>query len=174
VIAFESASAGATRAVGGALAGVLEPGDVVLLSGDLGAGKTTLVQGVATALGINETVTSPTFTLMRTYVSDGGGPLIAHIDVWRLEHLQEVRDLGLDELLDEGAIAFIEWGEAIVPVLGRDAVVVRIAAGATDDERTISIEPLGPGAAPRVERLALALAEEKESGGRAGAGVRRE
>jgi tRNA threonylcarbamoyladenosine biosynthesis protein TsaE len=158
MIIVESASPVATRAVGAALAGVLEPGDVVLLSGDLGAGKTTLVQGAAAALGISETVTSPTFTLMRTYVSDRGGAVLAHVDVWRLEHLQEVRDLGLDELLDDGAIALIEWGEAIAPALGRAAAAVRIAAGATDDARTISVEPLGPGAAPRFERLALALA----------------
>lgn len=168
MITVESSSSEATRAFGIALAGVLQPGDIVLLSGDLGAGKTTLVQGVAAALGVTEPVTSPTFTLMRTYVGAPGGVLIAHVDVWRLEHLQEVRDLGLDELLDDGAIALIEWGEAIVPVLGRDAAAVRIAAGSTDDARTISVEPLGRGAAPRVELLADRLAE---GSGRAGAGV---
>jgi tRNA threonylcarbamoyladenosine biosynthesis protein TsaE len=168
MITVESSSAAATRAFGGVLAGVLEPGDVVLLSGDLGAGKTTLVQGLAAALGITEPVTSPTFTLMRTYESDGAG-LIAHIDVWRLEHLQEVRDLGLDEVLDDGAIALIEWGEAIIPGLGRDAVVVRIGAGASDDERTICIDAHGAGAASRVERLAVSLAE---GSGRLGVGGR--
>src|SRR3954454_6191052 len=86
-----------TRALGAALAAILRPGDVVVLEGDLGAGKTTFAQGVGRALGIDEPVVSPTFTIVREY--DCRVPL-AHVDVYRLESLGELHDLGFEEVLD--------------------------------------------------------------------------
>ncbi len=148
-----------TRSFGAALAGVLRPGDVVLLVGELGAGKTTLVGGIGRALGITEPMTSPTFTLMRTYEGDR---LVAHVDAWRLENLREVLDLGLEELLDQGAIALVEWGDAVAPLLGTDAIVVRIEAGSSDAERTIEVDSEGPAA----DRLAALQADWRPSGGR--------
>jgi tRNA threonylcarbamoyladenosine biosynthesis protein TsaE len=116
---------------------VLERGDVVLLCGDLGAGKTTLVQGIGAAFGVDEPMTSPTFILVHTYGED---PLLAHVDAWRLENLSEVLDLGLDELLDEGAIALVEWGNRIAGALGRhDAIVVEITPGSDDGSRVITV-----------------------------------
>ena len=152
---FLTSSPVETRAVGAALGGVLRPGDIVLLAGELGAGKTTLVQGIGDRMGVDEPMTSPTFTLMRTYDTR---PLIAHVDVWRVEHLHEVLDLGLEEVLEEGGVALVEWGDVILPHLGRDAILVRLErppGGANPDERSITISVVGssPGTSERLERL---------------------
>src|SRR2546423_15614778 len=103
-------SAEETRKVGGAVAGLLRDGDLVSLTGDLGAGKTTLVQGACRALGVSEPVVSPTFTLVRQY---RGVHLVHHIDVYRLERLQDLNDLGLDEMLADGGGLFPQWGGAL-------------------------------------------------------------
>src|SRR5437773_11124763 len=104
---LSTSSAGETRAVGAAVAGLLSPRDVVSLTGDLGAGKTTFVQGAAAALDVREPVLSPTFTLIREY--QGQEALrIYHLDVYRLDRLQDVLDLGFDEILDQGGVVFIE------------------------------------------------------------------
>jgi tRNA threonylcarbamoyladenosine biosynthesis protein TsaE len=105
-----------TRILGAALAPVLLPGDVVSLSGDLGAGKTVFVQGVATALAVGDRVTSPSFAIVHEY---SGRYRIVHIDVFRLNSFQEVLDLGFEELLDPEAIMLVEWGEAVAPLLPR-------------------------------------------------------
>jgi tRNA threonylcarbamoyladenosine biosynthesis protein TsaE len=151
VISLHSTSAEGTRAIGAALGRILVAGDVVLLAGDLGAGKTTLVQGVGQALGVEGPMPSPTFTLMNTYEA---ALHVAHIDLWRLERMSELHDLGLDELLDEGAVALVEWGDVALSVLGRDALLVRLEA--LDDEpgaRTITIEPLGTSFTERLASL---------------------
>ena len=150
-------SGGETRAAGALLAAALRPGDVVLLCGDLGAGKTTMVQGIGDAFGVGEPMTSPTFTLVRTYATR---PVLAHADVWRLCHLREVLDLGLDELLDEGAIGLVEWGDAVADALGRDALVVRLepVAGEPETVRRITIEARGSSVAARLDAVATELA----------------
>ena len=104
------------------------PGDVLLLAGDLGAGKTTFAQGFGAALGITEPITSPTFTLVRQYpVRRGSGlRVLLHADVYRLDHLHEVVDLGLGELVEDGGVALVEWGDAAAPVLGAGALTVRL------------------------------------------------
>ena len=102
--------------VGAGIARVLRGGDVVLLVGSLGAGKTTLVQGLVAALGGHQPVTSPTFTLAHRYKTT---PQVTHVDLWRLEHLQEVVDLALEEELEEGGVVIVEWGEAAEPLYGR-------------------------------------------------------
>ena len=116
-------SAEETRIVGAALAPMLLPGDVVSLSGDLGAGKTAFVQGVAAALGVQGRVTSPTFTIVHEYE---GRHRIVHVDVYRLESFQEVLDLGFEELLDPEAVMLVEWGEAVAPLLPRRHLEVEI------------------------------------------------
>jgi len=88
----------------------LQPGDLVLLTGELGAGKTTFVRGVARGIGSSAPVASPTFQLIRVYA---GRVQLAHIDLYRIERPSELADLGLDELLDQGA-AVVEWGERLV------------------------------------------------------------
>ncbi|HTV12354.1 MAG TPA: tRNA (adenosine(37)-N6)-threonylcarbamoyltransferase complex ATPase subunit type 1 TsaE [Acidimicrobiales bacterium] len=120
-----AATAEDMRHLGAALAGVLRPGDTVLLGGDLGAGKTTLVQGLAAALGVTEAVTSPTFVLVHAYRSAAGWDLL-HADVWRLEQLREVVDLAIPEQLEEGAAVIVEWGERAGPALAQDCLQVVI------------------------------------------------
>jgi tRNA threonylcarbamoyladenosine biosynthesis protein TsaE len=152
MITLHTSSAAGTRALGAMLAGVLERGDVVLLCGELGAGKTTLVQGIGAAFGVDEPMTSPTFILVHTYGED---PVLAHVDAWRLENLGEVLDLGLDELLDEGAIALVEWGNRIAGALGRDAFVVEITQGPDDESRVITISSPSPALEARLKAIEL-------------------
>ncbi|MGH9082539.1 MAG: tRNA (adenosine(37)-N6)-threonylcarbamoyltransferase complex ATPase subunit type 1 TsaE [Acidimicrobiales bacterium] len=127
-----TASAEATREVAGCLAGAARRGDVILLAGGLGAGKTTFAQGFARALGVEGPVTSPTFTLVRQYPCALGQ--LFHADVYRLEQLAEVADLGLGELVEDGGMALVEWGDVAAPVLGPVSCTVRI-------ERPLAAQP---------------------------------
>jgi tRNA threonylcarbamoyladenosine biosynthesis protein TsaE len=130
-----------TRILGAALAPLLVPGDVVSLSGDLGAGKTVFVQGLATALGVMEQVTSPTFTIVHEYK---GRYTILHVDVYRLNSFQEVLDLGFEELLDPSAVMLVEWGEAVAPLLPRRHLTVDMRRDAVEDEhRRVTFVPHG-------------------------------
>lgn len=142
LVHLRSASAADTARLGGALARLLAPGDVVLLSGTLGAGKTTLVKAVVAALGGGQEVTSPTFTLLHTYATD---PPVVHVDCWRLEQLHEVLDLGLEELLDEGAVALVEWGEAAAVRFGEGALAVTLSLPSAPSPPAGG-EPTEPGA----------------------------
>src|SRR6478736_8971937 len=111
-----------TVAVGAAVGSQLRVGDLVVLTGELGAGKTTFAKGLARALGVTDRVTSPTFTIVQEY--DGRVP-VAHVDVYRLERIQELHDFGFEELLDS-RVTVVEWGEAIALVLPLDRIDVRI------------------------------------------------
>ncbi len=155
-LVLESADAARTRRIGALIAAVLAPSDVLLLSGGLGAGKTTLTKGLVGALGGDErAVRSPTFTLMVTYETS---PPVAHVDCWRLEQLAEVLDLGLSEVLDDGGIAVIEWGEAAAPLLGAGALRVHLSApGELAGERR-RIVVSDEGASPRIAALGEAAA----------------
>lgn len=120
------ASAEDTARAGEEFALLLQAGDVVLLSGQLGAGKTTFVQGVARGLGVAERVTSPTFTMVREHrcVNEHGIDTLHHADVYRVGSLGEVSDLALGELVEESAVALVEWGEIASSVFGRDVLLV--------------------------------------------------
>ncbi len=136
-------SAEETRIVGASLSPVLLPGDVISLSGDLGAGKTAFVQGVAIALGVSTGVTSPTFTIVHEY--EGRYPII-HLDVYRLNSFQEVIDLGFEEFLDPESIVLIEWGEAIAPMLPRRHLEIdlrRARDASAENERCLIFRPHG-------------------------------
>ncbi len=136
-------SAEETRIVGASLAPVLLPGDVISLSGDLGAGKTAFVQGVAIALGVGARVTSPSFTIVHEY--EGRFPII-HLDVYRLDSFQQVIDLGFEEYLDPHSIVLIEWGEAIAPMLPRrhlDVDIRRAQDPSSEEERCLIFRPHG-------------------------------
>lgn len=124
-----------TRRLAGSLAGAARRGDVVVLAGALGAGKTTFAQGFAEALGVAGPVTSPTFTLLRQYPCTLG--LLLHADVYRLDRLAEVEDLGLSELVEQG-VAIVEWGDVAVPALAPVAWTVTIEP-AGDDVRQVSV-----------------------------------
>ena len=140
-----------TRAAAAAIAEVLEVGDVVALSGELGAGKTCFVQGAATGLGVVARVTSPTFVLVREYL--GRVPMV-HTDVYRLDRLVDVRDLG-EDVMSPDVVTFVEWADAVAPLLPPDRLEVEIVhgegpgadpgddAGSRADERRINLAAYG-------------------------------
>jgi tRNA threonylcarbamoyladenosine biosynthesis protein TsaE len=133
----ESQSATETEALGGRIAKRLQPGDVVLLSGELGSGKTTLIRGACRALGISGPVTSPTFTVGQRY--EGGRMPISHLDLYRLESLEDEDPALLDDYLGADGVAFVEWPGAGESRLGRPALELRLAH-AGDDRRRIEVE----------------------------------
>jgi len=141
VIQLTTSSARETQEVASKIAALIEQGDLVLLVGELGAGKTTFAQGFGQALGIVEPITSPTFTLAREY--EGQRLTMHHLDVYRLEQIDEVLDLALPELLDSASVTLIEWGDAIIPALPGEYLEVRLEYGDDDDERVISVRPVG-------------------------------
>lgn len=143
-----------TRALGEAVAGVLGSGDVISLTGDLGAGKTTFVQGAARGLGVDEPVLSPTFTLVREYQ---GISRVYHLDVYRLDRLQDVLDLGFEEMLDLGGVVFIEWGDAIGPLLPEDYLQIEMTIPEDGDGRRLEVWWQGRSWTDRWERLAEAI-----------------
>jgi tRNA threonylcarbamoyladenosine biosynthesis protein TsaE len=147
-------SAEHTRDLAAAIGAHLDAGDVVVLAGEMGAGKTTFVQGLARGLGVDELVTSPTFTIVQEY--DGRIP-VAHVDVYRLVRFQELHDLGLEELLESGRVVVVEWGDVVDQVLPAERLLVELGAGGTDDERTVVIEAIGPRWHTRAEALAAAV-----------------
>lgn len=139
---MHSASPEETRRLAVALSPLLRPGDVLSLGGDLGAGKTTFTQGLAAGLGVPDHVTSPTFVLMKEYLG-GRYPLI-HMDVYRLERMQEVVDLGYDEFLDPSHIVVVEWGDMVEPLLPKEHLSIQMRYGVEDSSREITLMPRGP------------------------------
>jgi tRNA threonylcarbamoyladenosine biosynthesis protein TsaE len=150
----ETASAAETEAVAADLAARLRPGDIVLVSGELGAGKTTFVQGIAAGLGYTGQVVSPTFTLVREY---RGRLPIHHVDVYRLDRVQDVLDLGLDEAIAEGGILLVEWGDVVEGLLPTEHLLVTLTYEGDDETRTIALEGVGPSWRLRWEQLEGAL-----------------
>jgi len=151
-----------TRVFGAALADVFRERDVVLLTGELGAGKTTLVQGIVAGLGSTDHVQSPTFTLIREYT---GRLVIAHVDVYRLERVQDVVDLGLEEIGDGNALLLVEWGDAVQDLLPADRLQVSINTldpTGSGDARQIELWAQGPSWDSRWDRI-RALASPKAS-----------
>jgi tRNA threonylcarbamoyladenosine biosynthesis protein TsaE len=154
-ILLSAPSAEDTRAIGGAVASLLRPGDAVALTGELGAGKTTLVHGVARALGYEGPVASPTFTLVREYRTPR--LTVLHADVYRLDRMQEVVDLELEELADGAGVLLVEWGDAVETLLPEDHLVVELTVPGEGEERAVSIHPVGSAWAARWERLEQAV-----------------
>ena len=136
-----------TQALAGALAPLVQPGDLLLLSGDLGAGKTAFTQGLGRGLGVTEPITSPTFTLANEY--DGARVRVHHLDVYRMESMAEVFDVDLPDLLDDDAVVVIEWGEAIVASVPADYLAVELLLGEGDDDRVLHLRGVGMGWAKR-------------------------
>jgi tRNA threonylcarbamoyladenosine biosynthesis protein TsaE len=154
-IVLQTKSPDDTRELAAAIAPLVEPRDTLLLAGDLGAGKTAFTQGLARALGVTQQVTSPTFVLMHSY--DGVMFPLLHVDVYRVDRLQEVVDLGLEELIDDGAAAVIEWGDVAAPALPPDYLDVTIEFGSGDDDREFVLRPVGGRWAARAAQLERAV-----------------
>lgn len=161
MLAACTSSAEQTRALAGAVTSLVTEGDLLLLTGDLAAGKTTFAQGIGSSLGVGEPITSPTFTLHRRY---RGRLELNHLDVYRIDQMEEVADLDLPELLDSGALTVIEWGDVIVPVLPLDFLEVRISLGEGDDDRRFEFVPVGRRWSARARLLGEALAPWREDG----------
>jgi tRNA threonylcarbamoyladenosine biosynthesis protein TsaE len=150
---YRTTSAPATREMAAELAPLARSGDLVLLVGDLGAGKTAFTQGFAAGLGIDDPVTSPTFIFARSYE---GRIRLNHLDVYRMENVQEAEDLGLGELMENG-VTVIEWGDMIVPALPADYLELRFGFGEGDDDRVVETRVVGPTWAARLRSLSDAL-----------------
>ena len=131
------------RALGRRLAAVLQPGDLVILAGPLGAGKTTLVQGIGAGLGVRGPVTSPTFVIARVHPPlAGGGPALVHADAYRLGSFGEVDDLDLDTDA-ASAVTVVEWGTGLAEPLAEDRLEISIEPDMHGDVRTVRINGRG-------------------------------
>lgn len=149
-LAVRTRSVGETVSLGSHIGGILRPGEILLLVGDLGAGKTTFVRGLADGLGIAARPRSPTFTVVHTY--DGGKYPLVHVDLYRLDSSGEVLSLGLEELLEPPAVSVVEWGEKATPIVGDDYLELDFAWEPStantppddgDDVRNIRFIPFG-------------------------------
>ena len=136
-----------TRALGAALAAVVQAGDLLVLTGPLGAGKTALTQGLGAALGVTEPVTSPTFVIAR--VHRGGRLPLVHVDAYRLGGVADVDDLDLDASTEE-SVTVVEWGAGLVERLADEHLEVRLDRR-DDDVRTAVLVPHGPGWEARLD-----------------------
>lgn len=127
-----------TRAFGESLGAALRPGDLVILTGGLGAGKTTLTQGLAAGLGVRGPITSPTFVIARVHPSLGGGPALVHVDAYRLAGLDELDDLDLDTSIED-SVTVVEWGHGLAEDLSDDRLEVVLEADAGTEARTATV-----------------------------------
>jgi tRNA threonylcarbamoyladenosine biosynthesis protein TsaE len=136
-------TAEAMRELGARLAAFLRPGDLVVLSGDLGAGKTTLTQGIGEGLGVRGPITSPTFVIARVHPSLSGGPALVHADAYRLGGFAELDDLDLDASLEE-SVTVVEWGEGLAEGLAEDRLEIFIGRDdAVTEARVLSVTGIG-------------------------------
>jgi tRNA threonylcarbamoyladenosine biosynthesis protein TsaE len=148
------------RTLGRELARALVGGDLVLLTGDLGAGKTTLTQGIGDGLGVRGTIASPTFVIARVHRSADGGPPLVHVDAYRLSGWDELEDLDLEASLDD-AVTVVEWGTGIAEGLADRRLEIEIVRthggepGESSEDRTVRVRAIGR----ELPRLASALAE---------------
>jgi len=140
---YQAPDADAMRGLGRSLAGQLAPGDLIVLTGALGAGKTTFTQGLGAGLGVRGAVTSPTFVIARVHPSEVGGPALVHADAYRLGGIDEIDDLDLDASLDQ-AVTVVEWGEGLAEGLSESRLEIDIVRGEEDERRRVEITPVGP------------------------------
>ncbi|WP_410785698.1 tRNA (adenosine(37)-N6)-threonylcarbamoyltransferase complex ATPase subunit type 1 TsaE [Kribbella sp. C-35] len=133
------------QAIGEELAGQLRAGDVLVLSGDLGAGKTTFTQGLGVGLKVRGAITSPTFVISRVHPSLAGGPALVHVDAYRIGGFAELDDLDLDASLED-AVTVVEWGHGLAEALAPDRLDIVVTRGDddTDETRALRITPVGP------------------------------
>ncbi len=183
MLLLRSSSIDETHAIAAAIAGVTRPGDVIILSGEMGAGKTAFAQGFGRALGVDEPITSPTYTLVHSYDVPKSGPLgrvtLHHADLYRLDRTEEVADLALAELAEFDGIVLVEWGDVVETTFGEHLVVHLEydqdvdepgddagnaetvddtgVAESGDDVRSIEIAGVGPTWASRWSRVIAAV-----------------
>ncbi len=126
-----------THAIASVLAGLARPGDIIVLAGEMGAGKTAFAQGFGRALGVTETITSPTFTLVHSYPCPDRRMTLHHADIYRLDNTGDVEELALHELAEFGGIVLVEWGDVAASALG-DHLEVRLSPEDQDDDAEVA------------------------------------
>ena len=139
-----------TKKFGEKLGSLLKPGDIICLMGDLGAGKTTLTKSIGIGLGVEDYITSPTFTLINEYK---GRLNLYHFDVYRLEGISDLDDLGFEEYFYSGGVCIIEWGDKIENILPKDKINLSIEKGSELDERIINLSGEGSRFKELIEEL---------------------
>lgn len=145
-----------THGVAAAIAQLSRTSDIIVLAGEMGAGKTAFAQGFGAALGVDEPITSPTFTLVHTY--DTGRVTLHHADLYRLDRLSEVSDLALHEMVEGDGVMLVEWGDVASELLGDHLeLFLRHDPEHDDDQRSIVIHSVGTQWASRLERLKTSL-----------------
>jgi len=149
-LSFETDSAEQTLGLGVELADLLRPGDVVLLVGELGAGKTCLAQGIARGMGIGEQVTSPTFTILREY---SGRMPFYHLDAYRLEGPADLYEIGVDEYLEGEGVLVVEWGDRVRDFFPPGYLEIKLDFAVGDEERLIRLLPRGDEWERRLRRM---------------------
>ncbi|MFM8240009.1 MAG: tRNA (adenosine(37)-N6)-threonylcarbamoyltransferase complex ATPase subunit type 1 TsaE [Actinomycetota bacterium] len=132
--------ADATVALGRRIAAHLQAGDLVVLSGELGAGKTTLTRGIGEGLGVRGSVTSPTFVIARRHPSLGDGPALVHVDAYRVTSAAEIDDV---DLLDDDAVTVVEWGAGRVEHLSPDRLEIMLRLGESEELRMVTVRGVG-------------------------------
>jgi tRNA threonylcarbamoyladenosine biosynthesis protein TsaE len=150
---LRSDSLATTSAIAACLAGVARRGDLIVLAGEMGTGKTAFAKGFGRAIGVTEPITSPTYTLIHSY--QAGKVTLHHADIYRLTTLHEVADLALSELLESDGIVLVEWGDVVAGSLG-DHVMVRLAFDeeeADSDARDIMVSAAGRAWAARWQEI---------------------
>ena len=142
---YKAPDAEAMRGLGRSVAGQLGAGDLIVLTGSLGAGKTTFTQGLGAGLGVRGPVTSPTFVIARVHPSEVDGPALVHVDAYRIGGIDELDDLDLDTSLEQ-AVTVVEWGEGLAEGLSESRLEINILRGDADDEerRRVELTPVGP------------------------------
>ena len=142
-VVLDVATAEKMRELGRRIAAIVRPGDVLVATGDLGAGKTTLTQGIGEGLDVEGPVISPTFVISRVHPSRSGGPALVHVDAYRLGAAAELADIDLDESLAD-AVTLVEWGSGLAEWLAEDRLDIDIVRALHSDERTVYITGIGP------------------------------
>lgn len=159
-VSILSSSPTHTEQIAAAIARHLRVGDVVVLAGALGGGKTCFVRGAVRALGSDDHVTSPTFAIVQQYEGDVS---IVHADCYRLRSAAELLDIGFDEVFDEGVVAFLEWGEIAVGILAVEPLFVSFVQSASPESRRIEVGAQGPGWIDRLALIATSLGALRET-----------
>ncbi len=147
-----------TATIAAAVADLTVAGDVIVLGGDLGAGKTAFTKAFGAGLDVTDAITSPTFTLHQRY--DSGRLVVHHLDVYRIEQIEETIDLALPELFESGGVVVLEWGDTIAPALPASYLMVQIEFGEGDDDRILNFIGIGTAWQARLARLGEALSEK--------------
>lgn len=159
MLELRASSLADTHAIASAVAALARAGDLIVLSGEMGAGKTAFAQGFGRSLGVTEPITSPTYTLVHSYDVSAAGVTLHHADLYRLDRTAEVADLALDELAEYKGIVLVEWGDVVETVFG-DHLVVHLEHDPDDDEmRNIELSATGSAWAPRWSAIVDACAE---------------